>query len=130
MREFNIEAALAGHPVQTRDGRPVAQLVKFDFSFGPVRLAGVIDDHRVGVWLADGLDCTFGDSQSDLLMAPVKKTGWIARYGYPHCSKSYVAGVIFGSEEDVEEAEPDASSYHEISWEEEWTLKNTTGAAA
>jgi hypothetical protein len=118
MREFNIEEALAGHPVQTRDGRPVAQLVKFDFSFGPVRLAGVIDDHRVGVWLADGLDCTFGNSQSDLLMAPVKKTGWVARFRYGHCSDSYVDGVIYGSEEVVKAAEPNAASYHQIEWEE------------
>jgi len=118
MREFNLEEALAGAPVQTRDGRPVTQLVKFNFSFGPVRLAGVIDDHRVGVWLADGLDCTFGDSPSDLLMAPVKKTGWVARFRYGHCSGSYVDGVIYGSEEDVKAAEPNALSYHEISWEE------------
>jgi hypothetical protein len=118
MKLFSLEEALAGAPVQTRDGRPVTQLVKFDFSFGPVRLAGVIDDHRVGVWLADGLDCTFGNSQSDLLMAPVKKTGWIARYMYGHGNGFYINGVIFDSEEDVKAAEPNASSYHEISWEE------------
>jgi hypothetical protein len=112
MKPFDLEAALAGAPVQTRDGRPVTQLVKFDFSFGPVRLAGVIDDHRVGVWLADGLDCTFGNSQSDLLMAPVKKTGWVARYEYKFCRGPYV------SEEDVKAAEPHALRYHEITWEE------------
>jgi hypothetical protein len=121
MREFNIEAALAGHPVQTRDGRPVAQLVKFDFSFGPVRLAGVIDDHRVGVWLADGLDCTFGNSQNDLLMAPVKKTGWVARYKY-HTGRAYIGhksdGMVYDTEKFAKLANPEALSYHQIEWEE------------
>jgi hypothetical protein len=118
MREFNIEAALAGHPVKTRDGRTVTQLVKFDFSFGPVRLAGVIDDHRVGVWLADGLDCTFGNSQNDLLMAPVKKTGWIARYRYPRKEGYYASIRIYDSKEEAEHEEPDAISYHPIEMEE------------
>jgi hypothetical protein len=118
MRPFSLEEALAGAPVQTRDGRTVAQLVKFDFSFGPARLAGVIDDHRVGVWLADGLDCTFGNSQNDLLMAPVKKMGWIARFGYAHCSKSYVVGQVHESEDEAKAYQPDAISYHPIEMEE------------
>ena len=113
MKPFNLEAALAGHPVQTRDGRPVAQLVKFDFSFGPVRLAGVIDDHRVGVWLADGLDCIFGNSQNDLLMAPIKKTGWVARV-----LGGGVSSFIYDTEEHARWSGSHALSYHEISWEE------------
>ena len=118
MRTFNLEEALSGAPVCTGDGRTVTQLVKFDLSFGPVRLAGVIDDHRVGVWLADGLDCTFGNSQNDLHMAPVKKTGWIARYRYPREEGYYASIRIYDSKEEVADAEPRAIEYHEIPWEE------------
>jgi len=120
MKPFSLEEALAGAPVQTRDGRPVTQLVKFDFSFGPVRLAGVVDDRRVGVWMADGLDCICCNSQSDLLMAPVKKTGWVARYRYRYIQSNgaCISGVIFDSEDAAKAGEPNASSYHEISWEE------------
>jgi hypothetical protein len=45
-------------------------------------------------------------------MAPVKKTGWVARYEYKFCRGPYV------SEEDVKAAEPHALRYHEITWEE------------
>ena len=117
MREFNLEQAIAGAPVQTRDGRPVTQLVKFDFSFGPVRLAGVIDDHRVGVWLADGLDCTFGNSQSDLLMATVKKTGWVARYAHDD-GTTYINTTIFKDKATCVDICGDALSFHQIEWEE------------
>jgi hypothetical protein len=116
MKLFSLEEALAGSPVCTRDGRTVTQLVKFD-AVSPRPLIGVVDG-TIFAWPANGVLDPGITHRDDLIMAPIIRKGWIARYGYPYCSKSYVAGVIFGSEEDVEEAEPDAISYHEISWEE------------
>jgi hypothetical protein len=118
MKLFDLEEALAGAPVCTRDGRPVEQLAKFDVSSSFVRVAGVMNYHHVGIWSAGGLDCIFGDSQNDLFMAPVKKTGWIARHRYSQVNGSYIGGFIFDSEDGAKAGEPNASSYHQIEWEE------------
>lgn len=113
MREFNLEKAIAGHPVCTRDGRPVTQLVKFDVQFG-ICLAGVVDGMLI---MFDRLGQstnaqTTANSRFELFMAPVKKTGWVARYG-----NDYVWGV-FESESEAFLKAPGALSYHEITWEE------------
>ena len=107
MREFNLEQALAGHPVCTRDGRPVTQLVKFDVNEGYL-LCGVID----GEFYRWGDDGTWGMDALDLFMAPTKKTGWVARY-----NNDYVWGVYKDESEALVKA-PGALSYHEITWEE------------
>ena len=107
MREFNLEQALAGHPVCTRDGRPVTQLVKFDVNEGYL-LCGVID----GEFYRWGDDGTWGMDALDLFMAPVKKTGWVARYA------DFVSGQILKTEIESKDAYPGALSYHEIAWEE------------
>ena len=111
MRPFNLEAALAGAPVQTRDGRPVTQLVKFDCD-DRFCIAGVVS-RLLYLWDEDGTPYHIGvDEGRHLCMAPVKKTGWVARYEYKFCRGPYV------SEEDVKAAEPHALRYHEITWEE------------
>jgi hypothetical protein len=118
MRPFSLEEALAGAPVQTRDGRPVTQLTNFSVT-SDYSLIGVIEGEFYK-WMRDGGHLSsYVESERDLFMAPIKKTGWVARFRYGHCSGSYVDGVIYGSEEDVKAAEPNALSYHEISWEEE-----------
>jgi len=116
MKPFSLEEALAGSPVCTRDGRTVTQLVKFD-AVSPRPLIGVVDG-TIYAWPANGVLEPGITHHDDLIMAPIIRKGWIARYRYPYCSKSYVAGVIFGSEEEVKAAEPHALRYLEISWEE------------
>ena len=116
MKPFNLEAALAGHPVQTRDGRTVTQLVKFD-AVSPRPLIGVVDG-TIYAWPANGVLEPGITHHDDLIMAPVKKTGWIARFGYPHCSKSYVVGQVYDSEEDAKAMHPRAAGYHQIELEE------------
>lgn len=109
MKPFNLEQALAGQPVCTRDGREVTQLVKFDV-ISAFNIGGVLDRdfHR---WKQDGaFDCF--RCEHDLFMAPIKKTGWVARYG-----NDYVWGV-FESESEAFLKAPGALSYHEITWEE------------
>jgi hypothetical protein len=119
MKPFDLEQALAGAPVCTREGKPVTQLTKFDLpEKGVVRLVGVTSGRHIERWYPNGSYEFHDHSQNDLLMTPVKKVGWIARFGYPHCSKSYVVGQVHESEEDAKAYQPDAAGYHEISWEE------------
>lgn len=113
MKPFNLEAALAGAPVCTRDGREVTQLHKFDgVTYG---LVGVIQG-QLYTWSVDGVADT--GSCRDLCMAPVKKTGWVARYAYMNIGGAYVAGTIYDTEEEVKLGESEAISYHMIEWQE------------
>jgi hypothetical protein len=107
MKEFNLEQALAGAKVCTRDGREVTQLKLFDgVTYG---LVGVIQGNLY-TWAANGTADT-GPCR-DLFMAPVKKTGWVTRWG------AWLASGVYGSEEEAKKAYPHALSYHEIEWED------------
>ena len=117
MREFNLEQALAGHPVCTRDGREVTQLTQFNIA-SDYSLAGVIEGYLYQ-WKPDGkYISSLGDNPRDLFMAPSKKTGWVARYSYSKADRSYIGGFIFDSEEGAKAGEPDAISYHQIELDE------------
>jgi hypothetical protein len=109
-REFDLEQALAGHPVVTRDGRPVTQMVKFDCKY-EYRVFGVVDGAPAS-WMESGQHTFYKDHPCDLFMAPVKKTGWVARWG------AWLASGVYGSEEEAKKAYPHALSYHEIEWED------------
>lgn len=86
MKPFDIELAKAGHPVCTRDGRPV-RILCYDFItqednpiIGLVRLSekqeGTVYYRRNGRFEAWG----GGDHALDLMMATEKKDGWINIY--------------------------------------------------
>lgn len=113
MRKFDLSAALAGAKVCTRDGREVTQLHKFDgVTYG---LVGVMRG-MLYTWGVDGASDT-GPSR-DLCMAPVKKTGWVARHAYMNIGGAYIAGTIYDTEEEAKLGESEAISYHQIEWEE------------
>jgi hypothetical protein len=112
MKPFDLEAALDGAPVQTRDGRPVTQLTHFTVA-SDYSLAGVIEGYLYQ-WKLDGsLPSSLDDSRLDLVMAPVKKTGWVARL-----DDSKIIKWIYDTEEAAQAEYPGALSYHEITWEE------------
>jgi hypothetical protein len=117
MREFNLEQALAGHPVCTRDGRPVTQLTRFDIS-GSVCWAGVVVGYNLCTWAADGRHDGDYCSHFDLVMTPIKKTGWVARRIYHREKTFYTSGEIYATEQTAKDCEPCAISYHQIEWEE------------
>lgn len=110
-REFNLEQALAGHPVVTRDGRAVTQLVKFD-CYEERTLYGVVGGY-IYKWLGDGRASNDDAGFMTLFMAPVKKTGWVARV-----EAGLVAGIVLPTEDECKAWYPDAISYHKIEWEE------------
>lgn len=79
-KPFDLERALAGDPVVTRNGRPVTQLVKFDAAGGIYEVYGVVgasvESWRVdGRYSAGGEECVY-----DIFMAPKKRTVWVNLY--------------------------------------------------
>jgi hypothetical protein len=84
-KPFDLERALAGDPVVTRDGRPVTQLTHFkDVANGHDSLCGVVDG-VICSWQEHGLYCLSGPSSTDLFMAPKKRTVWVNLYGDGLC---------------------------------------------
>lgn len=78
MKEFNLERALAGEPVVTRDGREVFQLHLFkDTYYAP--LYGVIGGH-VYAFTQDGRYGGKHDTVHDLFMKPVILEAWLNVY--------------------------------------------------
>jgi hypothetical protein len=114
MKPFDLEQALAGAPVCTREGKPVTQLTKFDLhEKGVVRLVGVTSGRHIERWYPNGSYEFHDHSHVDLFMAPIIRTGWIARY-----SDGTTSQWVRESEKQIKEAHPSALSYHQIEWEE------------
>ena len=79
MKPFNLDEALAGKPVITRDGKQVTQLTLFEIE-GNFPLKGVVDK-GFATWTTKGF---FHDTQQNhpynLFMASEKKSIWINIY--------------------------------------------------
>jgi hypothetical protein len=78
-KPFDLERALAGDPVVTRNGRPVTQLVKFDVGNVISPVCGVLGDNIL-TWRVDGRHFSNCGSTYDLFMAPKKRTVWVNLY--------------------------------------------------
>lgn len=113
MKPFDLEAALNGAKVITRDGFEVKQLTHFNVNHDFV-VYGVIAETKVYSWTIDGK--VYEDAQPnelDLFMAPNAKSIWVARVG---------DGIRIGAHPtkwECKEAHPDADDYHEITYEEQ-----------
>lgn len=79
MKPFNLEAAKAGRPVCTRDGRK-ARIICFDAKFPKtgniVTLVEKENGEEVTLFHHDDGHCSIGRAY-DLMMLPEKKEGWI-----------------------------------------------------
>lgn len=124
MKEFNLELAKAGHPVQTRDGRP-ARIICYDRKGNKPIVALVyekednVEHHHF--YFNDGKFLTsMSKSPEDLVMAQTKKEGWVNIYksfaGTRYC------GNIYPSEEEAINHVDDFGDTHltttKIEWEE------------
>lgn len=128
MKEFDIELAKAGHPVCTRDGLP-ARIICFDKK-GDLPIVSLIKNKEgiesVGFHTIDGNydGCIKGGSW-DLMMATVKKTGYIQIHEMERFDKEKVltgGGRIYSSREECieaihDEAKPKAIA--KVEWEED-----------
>jgi hypothetical protein len=81
MKEFNLEEALAGKPVLTRNGKNITELYFFKNSDVCEPLFGMVEgDKDVFSWNKDGIFNTYQKSGFDLFMAPEKKSIWVNVY--------------------------------------------------
>lgn len=84
LKPFNLEAAKAGKPVITRDGRK-ARIICFDLQSiekTPIVVAVQVTDKQevISHYYEDGRQFVDGISELDLMMLPGKKEGWINIY--------------------------------------------------
>jgi hypothetical protein len=78
MEKFNLERALAGEPVCTRDGRDVTQLTYFKI-YSNYQLWGVLNQVMYG-WDLDGKTDNIKDTPTDLVMKPKENAIWVNLY--------------------------------------------------
>ena len=83
MKPFNLEQALAGKPVVTRDGREVTQLHLFDCNKFP--LVCVIGGYTTTM-TKTGTENIGVSSDNDLFMASEKVIKWVNIYKGNFCS--------------------------------------------
>ena len=126
MKEFNLELAKAGHPLQTRDGRAV-RILCYDRkskknNYPIVALVEIQEGEEDTYWYTiDGYyHKNKREDKLDLFMASPKKEGWINIYksfaGTRYC------GNIYSSEEEAINHVDDYGDTHlntnKIEWEE------------
>jgi len=78
MKPFNLEQALAGAPVITRDGTKVIRLIELPEAKPQSRLVAVLEDGETATFNEGGRYYSMRDSSLDLFMAPSKKEVYIA----------------------------------------------------
>ena len=123
LKEFNLEAAKAGKPVCTRDGRK-ARIICFDAKSEQPIIALVEDNHFGEIITQHHENGAISESEtrtsnSDLMMLPEKKEGWVNVYKgidgvtfskHPYTSKDEAikkSGILFGRIDTIK-----------VSWEE------------
>jgi hypothetical protein len=104
MKPLDLEAALAGAPVQTRNGDP-ARILCFDrattrYPIVALVLNPVDGDEGIYTYTPEGRYLTNRKSNHDLVMAPVKKRGWINIYKAASELNPF-AGAVYPTEEDA-----------------------------
>lgn len=78
MIPFNLEKAIAGNPVQTENGKPVHQLTVFDCD-ECYNVVGIVDNELYR-WDREGSNAGFYTENLNLVMTPIKKTGFVNLY--------------------------------------------------
>ena len=86
LKPFNLEAAKAGKPVCTRDGRK-ARIICFDrkfyhdgYNYPIVAMVNDNDNELVHAYTQDGLLVGNMEGELDLMMLPERKDGWVNVY--------------------------------------------------
>lgn len=104
MKPFNLERALAGDPVVTRDGHRVTDLRYFNRQGILYPIIGVLEvddaNPEVETWTLYGRFRTHCDSDYDLFMASTKHEGWVNLYYGAECPT--LGGIVYPTKEDAE----------------------------
>jgi hypothetical protein len=104
MKPFNLEEALAGKPVVTRDGREVTQLHRFSGGY-KYTLVGIVDNVSI----------------NDLFMASTKRTGYINIFSRNRPNTKNYTSYIFDTLQEAQDAAEEYSAAAVgvvIEWEE------------
>ena len=124
LKPFDLEAAKAGKPVCTRDGRK-ARIICFDYNGGRpiVALVTECDDEEEIPYKyhCDGsYNCQSIPSDKDLMMLPEKKEGWVNIYNRYSAELTSDGYFYFTKEEALSNIENDGTYVKTIkmSWEE------------
>lgn len=131
MGQFRLEEYLK-HPsrkVETRDGREVRILCTDRKHEDGFCVVGLVPDGDYGqgiyAWTKDGVwDLTFEHGRNDLLLAPVKRTGYVNVFSFPLTPETRTDECIYDTFQEAEnfaKRSPDSKYYRgtvEIEWEE------------
>jgi len=81
IKPFNLQDALAGKPVVTRQGKKVTQLHLFNTNTEQPLLGIIEGDKDIYTWNKDGIYFSHKDTSAfDLFMATEKKSIWVNVY--------------------------------------------------
>lgn len=118
LKPFDLEAAKAGKPVCTRDGRK-ARIICFDLNNKNFPIVAIINcdtEENAYQYDIDGV-CDEHDNNLNLMMSPEKKEGWVNL-----CKNNYgdtlAVGVFPNREEAVSNCPPFYLCTIKIEWEE------------
>lgn len=124
MKSFDVEAAKAGEPVRTAAGQPVT-ILRFDRKHPKYPIVALVEGEEgieyvqtyTSAGKITGMEvCGAG---ADLVMAPVKKTGWVNVYPRAHGRRK--SGVdIYDTPEEARSGafEETCIATTKIEWEE------------
>lgn len=101
MKPFNLEQALAGAPVITREGRKVVRIFYAEEACENSQVICVFETGAVFPYYKDGT-YTNSSSAHELVMVPTKKEGWVVMF-HNNSQKDFIVGTkIWASKEDAE----------------------------
>ena len=102
MKPFNLELAMKGEPVVTREGKKILEIHCFEKVLGQYRLVGVNENGDLLSWTITGsYNNTEKGHKNDLFMATKTQKVWIAvntTEGYAHGTAK-----IFNTENEAKE---------------------------
>lgn len=124
MKPFDIELARQGHPVCTRDGRPV-KILDFDFNYNAYPIIAKVCNKgfdTLQTYTKEGfLNNSIDTSDYDLCMASVKKEGWINIYPCipdMRVKRNTGLSIYETKEEAIQRGRADCLATIKIEWEE------------
>lgn len=106
MKPFNLEAALAGEKVVTREGTLVTEIHEFRKARGEYRVAALVND-RILEYTPKGRYSAVGQGEYtvDLFMLPTKKEGWVNLYldSGNGCSETFSSSIYVTEQQAITE---------------------------
>jgi hypothetical protein len=100
LEKFDLEKALNGAKVVTRDGRQVTQLTHFELTGGPYLLYGVIDGRLEG-WTIDGRSIYDTENEADLFLEGKVQSIWVNIYRKDGDEGIFIGNRRYTSQEDA-----------------------------